>query len=94
MGRRVVLFDMTAQIQPVHIGHMDIGHYHIRLVFLHHLQCLYSVVCMANHRKSQLCPGKLLYIFQAVKSNGYQNNDTGEYELQVGIDTEDGKRVG
>ena len=36
----------------------------------------------------------LLDILQAVKHNGNEDDDAGEYELQVGVDTKGGQGVG
>ena len=36
----------------------------------------------------------LLNVFQAVQCNGYQNDNTGEYELKVGINTQNSQGIG
>lgn len=36
----------------------------------------------------------LLNVFQTVKCYCYEDDDTGEYELKVRIDTKDRKRIG
>ena len=158
---RVFCLDPAGQFQAVHKGHPNICHDHIRLAFLHKLQCLHPVIGMSSHTESQSLPVDLfhdhmdnlffiihekyrivihtflrwrtssvhvgnylshfphynkgydkcksscqksqidsdsfrlfycvllfLHIFKTIQCHCYKNNDTGEYELEICIDTQ------
>ena len=73
-SRKVRLYPI-GQLHAIHIGHLDICHYYIRLKFFHHFKSLYSIVGIADYRKAQAFPvnffhNDLYYLFFVV----YQKN--------------------
>ena len=57
---RKFLFQSSGKFQSIHVGHLDIRHHDIRLIFLSHLQCLHAVRCTPYNMKAKGLPVDLL----------------------------------
>ena len=61
LSRGPLCLDVFAQLQAIHIGHLDIRHNDIRLEFLHHLKSLHPIIGISDYGKAEPFPIYLLY---------------------------------
>ena len=58
---RIVLVQLSGQLQPIHVRHLNIRQHHVRLKLFHQLQGLHAIGGTAYHIKAQIIPADLLF---------------------------------
>ena len=58
---RIVLVQLSCQLQSIHIRHLNVRQHHIRLKLFHQLQSLHAVGGTSHYVKSQIIPADLFF---------------------------------